>query len=182
MDPVRANKSFDDQKRALVTLSRLRSERAELPEIEPVPELVRLVGMEEAKAQVATQRSHFLSRRTAKENALASLERALVVAREELQALRQRRASVDEQMKLRRAQQARLTDLRNKGIVIADRVLEEDFKLAQLDEKAIENAVALSRVGASIAGLERDMVALKAGRVSRSMPRSLPRSGSPHRP
>jgi protein involved in polysaccharide export with SLBB domain len=166
MDPVRANKSFDDQKRALVTLSRLRSERADLPEIEPVPELVRLVGMDEAKTLVATQRSLFLSRRTAKENAVATLERALVVAREELQALRQRRASVDEQLRLRRAQQARLTDLRNKGIVIADRVLEEDFKLAQLDEKAIENAVALSRVGASIAGLERDMVALKAGRVS----------------
>ncbi len=50
--------------------------------------------------------------------------------------------------------------------MIADRVLEEDFKLAQLDEKAIENAVALSRVGASIAGLERDMVALVAGRVA----------------
>ncbi len=37
MDPVRANKSFDDQKRALVTLSRLRSERPRFRRSNPFP-------------------------------------------------------------------------------------------------------------------------------------------------
>jgi protein involved in polysaccharide export with SLBB domain len=166
MDPVRANKSFDEQKRALVSLSRLRSERNERPMIEIEQELVRLVGLEEAKLLVAAQESLFFSRRTANENAIASLQRAMKVAREEQAALTSRQSTVDEQMKLLRAQHARLTDLRNKGIVIADRVMEQDFRLAQLDEKAIDNSVALARVGASLAGLERDLVGLKAGRMA----------------
>ncbi len=166
MDPVRANKSFDEQKRALVALSRLRSERADRGQIEPDPELVRLVGAAEARALAASQESLFVSRRAARENALATVERGMAIAREEIAALRQRRTSVEDQLRLRRASQARLVDLRNKGIVIAGRVLEEDFKLAELDEKAIEISVALARAAAALSGLERDMVALKAGRTA----------------
>jgi protein involved in polysaccharide export with SLBB domain len=160
----RMRKALDNQKRTLATLARLRAERDGVPVVEPSKELVDLIGETEARSLIDAQKIIFTSRKTALESQVAALDRARSLAGQELDALVAQKDRVEEQLRLRRDLRAKLQELLAKGIVRAERGMEEDIKVADLEEKSINTAVARARVQGMLAGLQREAILLKQDR------------------
>jgi protein involved in polysaccharide export with SLBB domain len=163
---TRIRKGIDQQKRLLAALERLRAERDGKQQLEIAATLVELVGEDEARSLTAAQRVIFTSRHSSLEAQLAALARASALAAQELEALTTQKARVDEQLILRREMRAKVQALVAKAIVRVDRSLEEDLKVADLEEKSVNTAVARARVLATLAGLQREGVLLKQERQS----------------
>ncbi len=163
-DSSRIRKLAEDKKRALTKLARLRAEFDEAQTMSMPPELERMGGAEDSAVLMKAQETVFVSRRAARESEVASIERSIKVSKEELTALDQARVRVEEQLKARRALRDQLQGLLARGIIQASRGLEEDLKVAELEQKVLENSVARARVSATLTGLERENGTLRLGR------------------
>ncbi|WP_166802385.1 polysaccharide biosynthesis/export family protein [Microvirga pakistanensis] len=157
---ARYRRATEDRKRALAALARLQAERQDSTEIQIPPALVAIAGQQEAEGLIAAQKTLLLSRQKSLTNQLASLKRGMELAAQELDGLREQSQRVSEQLKMRRDSRARLGELQQKGIVIAQRAFEEDLKVSELEEKTANVAVSTARVQATVAALQRDTVAL----------------------
>jgi hypothetical protein len=73
-----------------------------------------------------------------------------------LDALKQQRGRLDEQVRLRREQRDKVVQLLTRGLTVADRSLEENLRLTDLEERSANISVATARVQATIAAFERD--------------------------
>lgn len=153
---VRLAKALDDQKRLLANLGRLRAERDNAETLTTPPALVQLVGKTEAESLVDAQRSVLSVRRSALEGQLAALQRGRTLAAQELDGLRSQSTRVAEQLALRRDTSKNIDELRAKGIVNAQRAVEEKIRVSELEEKSANVAVALARVQATLAGMQRE--------------------------
>ena len=157
-------KAIDNQKRAMATLARLRAEQAGAASIEVPPQLVSLVGRAEAERLIEAQTTLFANRRSTLENQLAIIERGKALAAQELEALKQQTQKINAQLELRRDASRKLQDLQSRGLVLAERSLEQEIQVSQLEEKSINIAVAIARVQATLAGFDREAASLKQTR------------------
>jgi len=153
-------RAMEDRKRALATLARLEAERDGATEIQVPPALVAIAGQAGAQELIAAQKPLFTSRQTSLANQQASLRRGMELAAMELDSLREQSKRVSEQLRMRRESRQRLSELQEKGIVVAARTFEEEIKVSELEEKTAGTAVATARVQATIAGMQRDQVIL----------------------
>jgi protein involved in polysaccharide export with SLBB domain len=163
-DPGRLAKALDDKKRLLAAVALIRAELTDDEQVEIPRELVAIAGQEEAERMIAAQNALLERRRGTLEAELAAIERGRTLAANELEGLTSQAESVAEQLGLRRQNSARIEDLRKRGLAVADRSIEQELKVLELEEKATNTSVALARVRSTIAGLERDEITLKQRR------------------
>lgn len=157
---ARFRRATQDRKRALAMLARLQAERQGIEEILMPPALVAIAGQKEAQELIAAQDAILVSRRTSLSNQLASLDRGMALATQELEGLREQSKRIAEQLRMRREARDRIGELREKGIVVTQRTFEEDMKVSELEEKAATAAVATARVQATVAALQRESIML----------------------
>jgi protein involved in polysaccharide export with SLBB domain len=157
-------KAHDAQKRLLSRLSRLEAERAGVAEVVVPATLVSLVGEPEARSLIEGEQALLERSRSALEAQIAALERGSVLAGEELGGLQDQSLRVDEQLEVRRNVQQDLDSLQERGIVTRDRTIEGRIRILELEEKAINLAVARANVRGTAAELERQAVTLRQDR------------------
>lgn len=157
---ARYRRAVEGRKQALAALARLQAEREGSAEIQIPQALVAIAGQREAQDLIAGQKNLLLSRQRSLSNQLATLNRGMELAAQELEGLSEQGKRVAEQLQMRREAREKLGELQQRGIVIAQRAFEEDMKVSELEEKTANVAVATARVQATIAAMQRDSVAL----------------------
>jgi exopolysaccharide production protein ExoF len=164
VEATRTQRGVADLKMLLATLARLYAEQKGSPKVEIPPRLIGLVGRTEADELIAAQASTFTSRRTALEAQLATLERGIVTTNQELEGLKLQYDRILEQLSLRRDYAKKLNDLLSKGLIRNDRIIDEQVKIADLEEKLTNNVVAVARVQSTLVTMQRDIENLKQER------------------
>jgi protein involved in polysaccharide export with SLBB domain len=154
----------EQQKQLLASLARLKAERAGDAQVEIPSELVKLAGEEEAKKRIHAQQALLETRRSGLEKKKAALQESTILASRELGGLNDQGARVEEQLRMRRDLQDKITNLQKKGFVPKERELESEIKIAELEEKATNVAVARARVEGTTATLKQDSVTLETDR------------------
>jgi exopolysaccharide production protein ExoF len=163
-DFSRLKKAIDDQKRTLAVLARLRAEQAGATEILAPSRLAELAGRDAAEELLARQRSILTSRRASIESQLAALERGRMLADQELDGLRAQSGRINELLKLRKENRTKIQEGLAKGLVRAERSLEEDVRVSDLEEKSTNITVGIARIQGTLAGLQREALTLRLDR------------------
>ena len=161
---LRLRRSINELKRSLALLARLRTERSELGAIAVPEELAALVGKAEAQALIAEQSSVLANRRASLSAQLAALERAKTVANQEMAGLTAQGQRLREVLEQRRTYKKSIDGLQAKGYVRAERSMDEQSRLVDLEDRATTVSVGIARVQGTIAGLDRDMITLRQER------------------
>lgn len=156
LDRLRLRKVLLEQKKNLATLARLHTERSGSTVIELPESLMRIVGPKEAQDLIDEQATLMASRKQSFENQRDALDRSISSARQQLTSLERQASIVRTQLDLRKAQKEKIDGLATKGFTRSERVLDEQFRLFDLEEKQISVSVAMARVQGVISGLERD--------------------------
>jgi protein involved in polysaccharide export with SLBB domain len=161
---TKLQRTIEDQKRVLATIARLSAEQKSLPKIELPPRLIALVGRRDAQELIDAQETQFQSRRSATEAQVTGLQRAIALAKQEIESIKAQRSRLGEQLKFRRTQFGQLKALYDKQFLRIDRLTEEELKIADLEEKLASLGVSLSRTDGALVGYERDLGNLKQDR------------------
>lgn len=156
IEQFRLRRAVLDQKRNLAMQARLISERKGIAVIELPEKLLQLVGAREAQRLIDEQAELMSSRNQSVANQKAALERAIATGRQEYAGLQTQAANIRQQMDLRRGQKEKLDGLATKGWTRTDRVLDEQIRIIDLEEKGINVSVAMARVQGVLSTLERD--------------------------
>lgn len=160
IEQFKLRKAVLEQKRNLASMARLAAERNGTAIIELPERLVALVGPREAQQLIDEQAALMLSRNQSVENQRAALERGITTGRQEHTGLQAQLANIRAQLDLRKSQKEKLEGLATKGWTRTDRVLDEQVRIIDLEEKAINISVALARVQGTLSTLERDRARL----------------------
>ena len=161
---TKLQRTIDDQKRVLATIARLSAERNGAEKMELPTRLIALVGRQEAQELIDAQLTSFLSRKSATEAQVASLERAIALTKEELANVRAQRQRLGEQLKFRQAQYVQLKSLYDKQWLRLDRLSEEALRISDLEEKVASMTVSISRNEGTLIGFQRDLSNLRQDR------------------
>lgn len=162
----RLRKSIGDLKRSIAMAARLRAERSNAPKIEVPADLVTLVGQLEAESLIAEQMSSLTSRRTSLAAQLGSIERSRELANQELAGLQAQSKRLREMLEIRRVYKEKIDGLLAKGIVRADRGMDEQSRLGDLEDRATTISVGIARVQGMLSALERETIMLKQDRLA----------------
>jgi polysaccharide biosynthesis/export protein ExoF len=154
-----------DEQRLVAAMARLKAEQQGAGRIES-PELVKLSGKNEAEKLIEAQFALMQNRQTAMQKQLDALAVGKTLANEELSALRLQRQRLDNQLQLRRKQREKIQSLLDQKLTVADRALEEDIKVSDLEEKSANISVAIARVQATITNFDREALTLAEARKS----------------
>lgn len=158
---IRLQKAINEQKRNLAALARLRAEQTVAPGIEVPEKLVALVGKREAESMVAAEATSFTSRRAALEAKRAALTRAVQMAEKELAGLNEQARRLKVQLQMRRDYKSNIDRLQSKGIVRTERLMDENTRVSDLEDRETGLNVSMARVHVMLASLERDRVNLE---------------------
>ena len=162
IEAARSLRKARAQKSQLIaTQARLRAEIDGAEQVALPAGLVELVGEQEAKVLIAAQQSLMEGRRAALQKQLEAIENSSTLAAGELGGLEEQRGRVDEQLTKRRAMQDKIGTLLEKGLVPQERTMEEEIKVADLEERATNVAVARARVQGTVAALKQNAVSLR---------------------
>jgi protein involved in polysaccharide export with SLBB domain len=161
---TKLQRTIEDQKRVLATIARLSAEQKGAEKIELPTRLIALVGRREAQDLIDAQKTSFESRRNSTESQAAGLQRAIALAKQEIESIKAQRSRLTDQLKFRRVQFAQLKQLYDKQFLRIDRLTEEELKIADLEEKLASLGVSLSRTDGLLLGYERDLGNLKQDR------------------
>lgn len=155
---LRLQKAINDQKRNLATMARLKAEQSNAAKIFLPDKLVGLVGREEAERVVALETTSFTSRRAALEAKRVALSKAINMAGKELSGLGEQAARLKVILEQRRNYKNSIDKLQSKGIVRAERSIEESARVSDLEDRETAINVSSARVHVLLAQLERDLV------------------------
>lgn len=155
-----------DEQRLIAAMARLKAEQQGAERIEIPAELVKLSGKTEAEKLIEAQLTLMHNRRTSMQKQLDSLAAGKNLGYQELEALRVQRSRLDDQLQLRRKQRERIQSLLDKKLTVADRALEEEIKVSDLEEKSANISVAIARVQTTITNFEREALNLAEARKS----------------
>lgn len=155
-----------DEQRLIAAMARLKAEQQGAERIEIPAELVKLSGKTEAEKLIEAQLTLMHNRRTSMQKQLDSLAAGKNLGYQELEALRVQRSRLDDQLQLRRKQRERIQSLLDKKLTVADRALEEEIKVSDLEEKSANISVAIARVQTTITNFEREALNLAETRKS----------------
>jgi exopolysaccharide production protein ExoF len=163
---LRLRRATNDLKRSMAVLARLRAERMDRATI-PVPdELVALVGRQDATGLIAEQMSVLASSRASTSSKLESLERARQIANEELKGLKEQGKRLRDMLATRRDFKEKMDGLQARGIVRADRVMDEQSRLVDLEDRSTTVSVGIARVQGTLAQIERELIGLRQERTA----------------
>ncbi|NOU06748.1 MAG: hypothetical protein HOO99_11265 [Hyphomicrobiaceae bacterium] len=154
---LRVQRAVDDQKRIFAQVARLEAERAGATKIAIPERLVARVGTQQAKELIDAQNSVFASRRSASDAQIAGLERAIDLTKTEFEGMSSQKKRLAEQLDARRGQLARLKSVYDKGLLRNDRLVDEQIKMADLEEKIASVGVSTARASSTLVGLEREL-------------------------
>jgi exopolysaccharide production protein ExoF len=154
-----------EEQRLVAAMARLQAEQQGADRIVS-PELVKLSGKNEAEKLIGAQFSLMRNRQTAMQKQLDAIAVGKTLANEELDALRLQRSKLDNQLQLRRKQRERIQALLEQKLTVADRALEEDIKVSDLEEKSANISVAMARVQATITNFDREALSVAEARKS----------------
>jgi protein involved in polysaccharide export with SLBB domain len=156
-EKARAARSAADLARLLAQLARLQAERAGDGKLNAPSDLGGLVSKGEAAKLMAAQNSMMASRKAAFEARVKSLQRSRSVAEEEVAALKDQMGRLDEQIRLRQAYSQSVKALNSKGLVRYERTIDEQARIADLEEKRTNVIVALARVHGTLSATVREL-------------------------
>jgi hypothetical protein len=97
---------------------------------------------------------------------LEALERAKQIATEEVTGLRAQGQRLREMLAQRRTYKEKIDGLQSKGIIRADRIMEEQSRLVDLEDRATTVSVGIARVQGTLAQIERELIGLRQERVA----------------
>jgi polysaccharide biosynthesis/export protein ExoF len=155
-----------DEQRLIATMARLKAEQQGAERIETPDELVKLAGKVEAAKLIDAQFALMQNRRSSMQKQLEALAVGKTLANQELEALRIQRSKLDNQLQLRRKQRERIQSLLEQKLTVADRALDEEIKVSDLEEKAANLSAATARVQATITNFDREALNLAEARKS----------------
>jgi protein involved in polysaccharide export with SLBB domain len=155
-----------DEQRLIAAMARLKAEQQGAERIEVPAELIKLSGKSEAEKLIQAQLTLMHNRRISLQKQLDSLAVGKNLGYQELEALRVQRSRLEEQLQLRRNQREKIQSLLDKKLTVADRALEENIKVSDLEEKSANISVAIARVQATITNFEREALNLAEARKS----------------
>jgi exopolysaccharide production protein ExoF len=153
---VQQRKARLDKQRLMALMARLQAEQQDAAEIQIPPQLVQLAGETDAARLVQLQQTLLQNRRAAVTKQLEMLGAGKAVANDELESLRVQRSKIEEQLQMRRKQRDRIQALFEQKLTVADRALEENIKVSDLEEKAANLSVAVARVQSTLVGFNRE--------------------------
>lgn len=156
-DVSRIKRVTDDLKRVLASLARARAERDDIDTIQTPARLEELVGKDEAAQLIVIQTKDLETRRSVTKSQKGRLEESLSLASKELDGLREQQARINAQVELRGNNLRKLSTFNVKGVVTEQRLLEEQGRLADLEERSTNTVVAIARIQSSIINLQRDV-------------------------
>lgn len=145
-----------DEQRLVATMARLQAEQQGAERIETPDELVKLAGKAEAAKLIDAQFALMQNRRSSMQKQLEALAVGKSFASQELEALRVQRSKLNDQLQLRRKQRERIQALLEQKLTVADRALDEDIKVSDLEEKNASFSATTARVQATITNFDRD--------------------------
>jgi protein involved in polysaccharide export with SLBB domain len=154
-----------DEQRLVAAMARLQAEQQGAERIVS-PELVKLSGKNEAEKLIGAQFTLMQNRQIALQKQLDAIAAGKTLANGELDALRLQRSKLDNQLQLRRKQRERIQALLEQKLTVADRALEEDIKVSDLEEKSANISVAMARVQATITNFDREALSVAEARKS----------------
>lgn len=163
---ARAHRGASDLANVEVMLARLNSERTDSKEIKRPAKLKELVPDVDADRLLAAQGTAMASRRAAYEAQVQGLDRARLLAQEEFQELRDEHSRLKEQVKSRGENLAKLETLKDKGYLRAERILDEQGRVADLEGRLSSSSVALARVKSLLGTFQRDIDVLRQERIA----------------
>jgi exopolysaccharide production protein ExoF len=155
-------KALDGKKRALATLARLRAEQRGDLNLTAPPDLVALVGQAEADELIDGERKTMGSRRNLRDTQIANLQRSISIGNQVIEGLRLQSRRISDQLQKRKDYVAKLQELLARGVIKAERGMEEEIKVMDMEEKITNISVGLARVEASNASDRRELDRLKA--------------------
>ncbi len=158
-------KAVDGQKRDLATIARLEAERRGDNRISVPTELVTLVGVDEADELIAHETEIMMSSHEADAAKLATLQQGIQAGTNEIASLETQVEKLDAQLKLRIDYRGKVKDLFTKGIITAERSMEEDIKVTDLEEKITNIKVGLAKSAGTVAELQLAAVGVKRDRT-----------------
>lgn len=157
-------KLISELKWAHARLARYEAEKRGEKTITAPKALVKLVGAEHAAHLIKTENSSLTSRSTAFKAKKEAIANATEIASRELSGLVGQAGRLKVQLDERRTYKQQIDGLRAKGVVRADRSMEEQTRLSELEERHTNVAVAIARIQGVLAGLERDRISLEQDR------------------
>ncbi len=163
---ARASRAAADLARVQASLARLQAEKSGEPVVQMPSGLTELVTPVEARKLVAAQNTMLGSRRAAFDARIKSLERGRGLGEEEIKALHAQVVRLDEQLKLRHEFAKSVKALNIKGLVRFERTLDEQSRIAELEERRTNVIVALARVHSSVSSVLRELDVINQERTA----------------
>ena len=154
---VRQRKAKTDLSRDLAALARLEAEQKSASIIEVPPRLVDLVGAAEAADLINSQSSALRARQSSVESQTASLEYGLKLTRLEIEGLTKQLDRLKEHLVERRGVVTEIANLLDKKLVTRSRLLEEESKVSDLEEKEANLSVGIVRANGILLASQRDL-------------------------
>lgn len=163
-NPLVLQKAVDNRKRDLAAIARLRAERDDAPGIAVPQDLVGLVGQAEAKQLIAREAEVLTRDRATVAAKLDTLQQGIEAGGAEQDSLREQIEKLKGQLRMRVEYQGKVRDLFAKGYVTAERNLEAEIKINDLEEKITNIKVGLAKSAGTVAELKLQAVALRRDR------------------
>ena len=163
---VRLKRATSDLKRSFATIARLEAEKTDKGLIAVPDRLVALVGKVEAERLISEQSTALVSRRSGLAAQMAAIERGRKLAEQEYEGLKAQSARLKDMLHIRKDYKQKIEGLQAKGIVRADRGMEETARVGDLEDRMTTVSVGMARVQGLIANFERDSINLRQERIA----------------
>jgi protein involved in polysaccharide export with SLBB domain len=165
-EKARAHRAASDLANVEVTIARLNAERSGSKEIERPARLKDLVSDVEADRLLAAQGTAMASRKAAHEAQTQGIDRARQLAQEEYEELRTQHVRLQQQLQARQDNLTKLDGLKEKGYLRAERILDEQARVADLEARVSNSSVALARIKSMLGTFQRDIDVLRQDRIA----------------
>lgn len=161
VSPQFVHKSVDTLKRDLAKHARLKAERDESTKITAPRELVDLVGPTEAEKLIAAEAEILRSNRETMTQKLETVRKGIAAEQEQIKALRGQTGHIKQQLEARKKHLSAISGLHARGVVTNERMLEQEIKVSDLEEKIANIDVGIAKSIASLATLSLAEVSIE---------------------
>ena len=161
---VRSVRAAYDLAAALATIERLRIEKKGGSVYTSPEKISKLVGGKELERLAARQRALLNSRKIQFDTRVRALRNTKTMAASEKNALELQRVRLKEQLASRSASRERIKRMVEQGYSRADRIFEEQIRVAMLEERLTTTTLGISRMAMAEATAQQELEAFISGR------------------
>ncbi|MGI9424191.1 MAG: polysaccharide biosynthesis/export family protein [Hyphomicrobiaceae bacterium] len=160
----RNNRAAYDLAASLATIERLRTEKRGASLYITPARVAELVSAKELERLASAQQATLNSRKADFDVRVRALQNTKTMAASEKNALEMQRVRINEQLVGRKALRERVRRMTEQGYSRADRVFEEQIRVAQLEERLTTTSLGISRMAMAVATAQQDLESLVSGR------------------